>query len=158
MPEHAIYTATRGGFLISTDPALLDVAEVHSFLTTCYWSPGIPRHIVERAISHSLCFGLYGAADDGPIRPQIGFARVVTDRATFAYLCDVFVLEPFRGQGLGHWLMESVFAHPDLQGLRRFMLMTRDAHGLYERFGFSGLADPTRCMARWNPSVYTTPR
>ena len=119
------------GYEVSTDPARLDVSAIHAFLTTSYWSPGISRELVERAIVGSLPFGLY--APDGT---QAGFARVVSDRATFGYLGDVFVLDEHRGRGLGVWLVSCVVAHPDLQGLRRFHLATDDAHGLYERFGF----------------------
>jgi len=130
------------GFLISTDPAHLDVTAIHAYLThDSYWAKNIPRELVERAIAHSLSFGLY--APDGQ---QAGFARVVTDRATFAWLCDVFVLPAYRGRGLSKWLMEVVWAHPELQGLRRRMLATLDAHGLYQQFGFASLAAPERFL------------
>ena len=119
------------GYEVSTDPERLDAAAIHGFLTTAYWCAGIPREKVQRAIAGSLPFGLYAPGGE-----QAGFARVVTDRATFAYLADVFVLEAHRGSGLGVWLIECVVAHPDLQDLRRFHLATADAHGLYERFGF----------------------
>lgn len=119
------------GYTVSTDPARLDLDVIHGFLRTAYWSAGIPRAVVERAVAHSLCFGLYTGAGD-----QCGFARVVTDRAVFAHLADVFVLPGHRGQGLGAWLIERVLAHPELQGLRRWTLGTRDAHELYARFGF----------------------
>ena len=135
-------------YAISTDPARLDVAAIHAFLVRAYWCIGIPRATVEHAIAHSLCFGAYhGTA-------QVGFARVVTDRATFAYLADVYVLEAHRGRGLSKRLMEAVVAHPDLQGLRRFLLATRDAHGLYAQFGFTGLAAPDRMMEILKPDVY----
>ncbi len=143
--------APPGDYQISTDPQRLDVAAIHAFLTQSYWSPGIPRATVERAISHSLCFGLYRGTE------QAGFARVVTDRATFAYLADVFILEAHRGQGLSKWLMQVVMAHPDLQGLRRFMLATRDAHGLYRQFAFDELANPSRMMEILRPDVYLQP-
>lgn len=120
------------GYEVSTDPARLDVDVIHGFLREAYWSPGVPREIVERSIAHSLAFGLYAAGG-----AQVGFARVVSDRATFAYLADVFVLESHRGRGLAVWLVECVLAHPDLQGLRRFHLGTADAHALYARFGFA---------------------
>ncbi len=126
---------------ISTDPERLDRAAVWGFLRTSYWSPGIERAVVERAIDNSLPFGLYAA--DGT---QAGFARVVTDRARFAWLADVFVLEAHRGRGLGVWLVQTVFEHPELRGLR-WVLATADAHGLYERFGFAA-ADPARMMER----------
>jgi GNAT superfamily N-acetyltransferase len=122
------------GYAISTDRDRLDVDYVHAFLTTSYWSPGVRRDVVERAIAGSLCFGLY--APDGA---QAGFARVVTDRATFGYLADVFVGEEHRGGGLGVWLVQTVLEHPELTGLRRWILATADAHELYARFGFERL-------------------
>ena len=130
------------GYEISTDPARLDLDVIHGYLREAYWSPGVPRDVVERSIARSLCFGLY--APDGA---QAGFARVVTDGATFAWIADVFVLDPHRGRGLGVWLMETVLAHPDLQGLRRIVLATKDAHELYERFGFVPLPTPERWMS-----------
>jgi ribosomal protein S18 acetylase RimI-like enzyme len=136
------------GFVVSDDPARIDLDVVHGYLSRSYWSEGIPRATVERAVRNSLVFGLY-AGDR-----QVGFARVITDRTTFAYLCDVFVLEEVQGRGLGKWLMEAVSTHPDLQGLRRFMLATRDAHGLYERYGFRPLKSPERFMERHDPDVY----
>jgi GNAT superfamily N-acetyltransferase len=117
---------------ISTDPARLDVAAIHAYLSGSYWSPGIPAEIVERAIRHSLCFGVYESASGA----QVGFARIVTDYATFAYLCDVYVLEEHRGHGLAKRMMREVMAHPALTGARRAMLATRDAHGLYRQSGF----------------------
>ena len=130
------------GYLISTDPARLDLAVIHHFLANdSYWARNISREVLERAVHNSLNFGLY--APDGR---QAGFARVVTDRATFAWLCDVFVLPDFRGQGLSKWLMECVWAHPDLQGHRRHMLATMDAHTLYTQFGFAPLAEPERFL------------
>lgn len=127
---------------ISTDPALLDIDAIHTALAASYWAAGRSREVVERSLASSLCFGAY----DG--RHQIGLARIVTDRATFAYLCDVYVEPSHRGRGIGKRLMEAVVAHPDLQGLRRFQLVTRDAHGLYEQFGFASLAQPERHMER----------
>jgi GNAT superfamily N-acetyltransferase len=144
----ARFERTRGAFTLSTDRARLDLDVVHAYLTRSYWAEGIPRDVVARSIEGALCFGLYEYA------AQIGFARVVTDRATYAYLADVFVLEAFRGQGLGVWMMEGVMAHPDLQGLRRWSLVTRDAHELYRRFGFTGLAAPDRYMEKMEPDVY----
>ncbi len=138
----------HGAYVVSTDKDRLDLNVVHGFLTTAYWSPGIPLAVVERAIDHSLVFGLYEEAS------QIGFARVVTDQATFAYVCDVFVLEAYRGRGLGTWLMESIMAHPDLQGLRQWILATRDAHGLYRKVGFTPLQHPERLMHLANPDIY----
>jgi GNAT superfamily N-acetyltransferase len=133
---------------ITTDPAVLDVELIHAYLTRSYWAAGIPLETVRRSIAHSVNFGLF----DGDA--QVGFARVVTDRATFAYLADVFVLEPYRGRGLSKWLMEAVIAHPELQGLRRWVLATRDAHGLYARYGFTPLAAPDRFMERHDREVY----
>jgi GNAT superfamily N-acetyltransferase len=134
------------GYEISTDPARLDLDVIHGFLRTAYWSPGVERAVVEKAIRHSLVFGLY--APDGA---QVGFGRVVTDRAVFGYLADVFVLPDHRGQGLGVWLVETIVAHPDVQGLRRFILGTADAHGLYARFGFEPLLRPERFLSIERP-------
>jgi len=125
---------------ISTDPIRIDIDAVHAYLTRAYWCEGISKDLLAKAIAGSLCFALF----DG--KRQIGFARVVTDRATFAYLCDVYVLEEYAGQGLGKRLMQEVQSHPDLQGLRRFVLVTRDAHGLYKQFGFEPLKNPTSYM------------
>ncbi len=136
----------RDSFEISTDPARLQVDEIYAFLSGSYWAAGRPRDVVIRSLAGSLCFGLYQTGR------QIGLARVVTDRATFAYVCDVYVLDEFRGQGLGKWLLEVVTSHPDLQGLRRWSLVTRDAHGLYRQFGFQNLAAPDAWMERFNPS------
>jgi GNAT superfamily N-acetyltransferase len=142
------YEVRRGPFLVTTDRARLDLDVVHAFLRRAYWSPGVPRDTVERAIAGSLAFGLFEHDR------QIGFARTITDGATFAYLADVFVLETRRGRGLGVFLMESVMAHPALQGLRRFALATRDAHDLYRRFGFTPLSAPDRFMERFAPDAY----
>lgn len=128
------------GYEISTDRDRLDLDVIHGFLTTAYWSPGVARELVQRSIAHSLPFGLY--APDGA---QAGFARVITDRAAFAYLGDVFVLPEHRGQGLSVWLVQTILAHPDLQTLRRFHLATADAHSLYARFGFQP-SDPATAM------------
>lgn len=130
----------RDAFTISTDRSKLDREAIHEFLAGSYWASGIPREIVDRSIEGALCFGLF---ENGR---QIGFARVITDAATFAYLADVYVLESHRGRGLATWLMESILAHPELQGLRRWMLVTRDAHGLYRKVGFRELAHPERIM------------
>lgn len=140
----------RGEHAVSTDPARLDLAVVHGFLARSYWSPGIPIETVRRAIAGSLPFGLYLVAPDTPegTERQIGFARAISDRATFAYLADVFVIEPFRGRGLGKWLVETIVSHPDLQGLRRWALITRDAHAVYRAHGFAPLASPDRWMER----------
>lgn len=138
----------RGDFLISTDRALLDRSLIHDFLANrSYWAAGRPRDVVERSLENSLCFGLYECGR------QVGLARVVTDRSTFAWLCDVFVLEEYRGRGLAKWLIECVVAHPELRGLRRLLLGTRDAHGLYERYGFAPLTDPTRFLEVFRPGA-----
>lgn len=134
---------------ISTDPARLDLDAIHAFLTQSYWSPGIPRATVARAIANSLCFGVFHQGQ------QVGFARMITDKTTFAYLCDVYVLEAHRGHGVSKQLMNHVMKHPDLQGLRRMMLATRDAHGLYAQFGFTPLAAPDRMMEVHRPNVYS---
>jgi GNAT superfamily N-acetyltransferase len=136
------------GYRISTDSTAMDVDAVHAFLVRSYWAQSIPRTVVERAIRGSLCFGAF----QGEL--QVGFARVVTDGATFAYLMDVFVLEEHRGRGLAKWLLRTVLAHPDLQGLRRFVLATRDAHRLYEGFGFKPLARPETFMEINRPNFY----
>jgi GNAT superfamily N-acetyltransferase len=129
------------GYEISTDPARLDRELVHRFLSEeAYWARGVPRDVVDRSIENSICFGVYLGGE------QVGFARVVTDRAAIAYLGDVFILAGHRGHGLGKRLVETVMRHPDLQGLRRFLLGTADAHALYERFGFRALARPERMM------------
>jgi GNAT superfamily N-acetyltransferase len=135
-------------FTVSTDPARLDVAAIHRFLTTSYWATGIPYEVVARSLQHSLCFGVYHG------REQIGLARIITDRATFAYLCDVYILEAWRGRGLAKWLMACVGEHPDLQGLRRFNLVTRDAHPLYRQFGFVTPARPEGYMEKLDRDVY----
>ena len=130
------------GYTISTDPTRLQLDVIHGFLRTSYWAAGIAREMVERAIRHSLCFGLY----HDPTGAQVGLARVVTDRATFGYLCDVFVLESHRRRGLARWLIQVILAHPELQGFRRWMLATRDAHPLYAGAGFTPLGRPDQLM------------
>jgi GNAT superfamily N-acetyltransferase len=133
---------------ISADPARVDVPAVHSFLTASYWARGIPLPVVERSVRNSICFGIYRGHE------QLGFARVITDRATFAYLADVYVLPEFRGRGLAKWLMDCILSHPDLQGLRRWSLVTRDAHQLYQAVGFQPLQTPERWMEKHDPDVY----
>lgn len=125
-----------GEFLISTDPAKLDADAVHAFVSRTYWAKGVAREVVEKSLRHSLCFGMYHEGR------QIGLARVITDRATFGYLADVYVLEQYRGRGLAKWLVSCILAHPHLQGLRSLRLATRDAHGLYRQFGFTELKHP----------------
>jgi len=147
------YEARKDDFLITTDSAMLDVDMIHHYLsTTSYWAVNIPRAVVEKSIANSLCFGIYHKAE------QVGFARLVTDKATFAYLADVFVVEEQRGKGFSKWLVEVIQAHPELQGLRRWMLGTKDAHGLYEQFGWSVIPEEVRArfMQRHFPDVYTT--
>jgi GNAT superfamily N-acetyltransferase len=133
---------------ITSDRSRLDVKAIHAFLSEAYWSPGVPLDVVQRAVANSLCFGVL---DDGR---QVGFARVVTDRATFAYLADVYILSEHRGRGLGRRLVATVLQHPDLHGLRRFLLATRDAHGLYAEAGFRPLTRPDRFMEIHDPDVY----
>jgi len=138
-----------GEFIVSTDRNRLQIDQIHKFLSEeSYWAKERTREQTETAIKNSLPFGMYKGEN------QIGFARVVTDYATFAYLGDVFILEDFRGKGLSKWLMATILEHPDLQGFRRWILATADAHGLYEQFGFSGLKFPTRWMEKTAPNAY----
>lgn len=134
----------RGDYTVSDAPGRLDIDAVHQFLSQSYWARGIARAKLEDAIRHSLCFGLYAPGT------QIGFACVVTDRATFAYLMDVYVLQAYRGKGLGRWLMDCVIRHPGLANVPRWLLATRDASAFYARYGFRPLADPERVM-EWRP-------
>lgn len=138
----------RDGCLISTDAARLDLDVIHGFLSRAYWSEAIPREIVERAMRNSLCFGAYCEGR------QVGFARVVSDFATYAYIGDVFVLPSHRGRGFSKRLVEAILSHPELQGLRRWSLVTHDAHGLYRQFGFTSLAHPERYMEIARPGLY----
>lgn len=183
MRADAVFEHRRGEYAISTDPARLDLDVIHGFLTNCYWARGIPRETVERSIKHSLCFGIYHEGDKKlplhadaarsvapqgdefqsrapqhkahePGASQVGFARVISDFATIGYLGDVFVLESHRGRGLSQWMMECIMRHPSLQGLRRWILLTRDAHGLYAKFSFTPLQKPDRYMELHHPDVY----
>jgi GNAT superfamily N-acetyltransferase len=138
----------RDDYVVSTDRARLNVDLVHDFISSSYWAAGMPRATLERAIDNSLIFGIYHGAR------QVGFARAITDLATYAYLSDVFVIEPYRSRGLSKWLMECILEHPDLQGLRRFALFTRDAQGLYERYGFGPPRGASSYLERWTPNVY----
>lgn len=139
-----------GEYEISTDPQRLDLDVIHKFLTEdSYWVPGVPRDVVERSVQNSLCFGVYHGTD------QIGLARLVTDKATFALLADVFILPPHRGKGLSKALMRCVMNHEDLKNLRRLLLLTSDAHGLYSQFGFKELASPARFMEILKADIYT---
>lgn len=137
------------GYKISTDKTDLDFEVIYGFISKSYWASGIPRQTLETAISNSFCFGVYDSHDY-----QIGFARLITDKATFAYLADVFIVESHRGKGLSKWLVESIVSHPELQGLRRMVLATRDAHGLYAQYGFQPIKNPEMFMQIWNPNVY----
>ena len=148
----AVMEYRRGEFMISTSGERLNLDVIYEFLINCYWAKGISREVVERSIAHSLCFGIYDGA-----AAQVGFARVVSDFSTVAYLGDVFVLESHRGRGLSKWLMECVVQHPALQNLRRWILLTRDAHGLYSQFGFTPVKVPERYMELHRPNVYETP-
>ena len=134
----------RDHFTISTDPARLDMDAIADMLTRAYWAKGRTREVIARYLQHSLTFGVYDGTN------QIGLARVVTDYTTFAYLCDVFIHEDYRGRGLGKWVMETVHAHPELQGLRRWLLATRDAHSLYEQYGWTLLANPEGWMEKFS--------
>ena len=138
----------KGAFLISTDRKRLDLEFIYGFLTKSYWAKGIPRKTVARSIGNSLCFGVYKA------KQQIGFGRVVSDFATYAYIGDVFIEPRYRGRGLGKWLMDSIMRHPALQGLRRWSLVTRDAHDLYKQVGFRSLKFPKNHMEIHRPDVY----
>jgi GNAT superfamily N-acetyltransferase len=142
---------SRGEYTISTDQRQLDLVAIHAFLAASYWSPGIPLETVRKATSNSLAFGLFHGGQ------QVGFARVVTDCATFAYLADVYVLPGHRGKSLAKWLMSAIVEHPDLQGLRRFLLATADAHKLYSRFGFEPVSRPERLMEIFTPDIYRSP-
>lgn len=142
MPQ--IIETHRDQFTISTDPTKLDVDAIADMLTRAYWAKGRTREMIARYVQHSLTFGVYDS------ERQIGLARVVSDYTTFAWLCDVFIHEDYRGHGIGKWLMETVHSHPDLQGLRRWMLATRDAHGLYEQFGWTLIDHPERWMHKFN--------
>ncbi|MFT4925066.1 MAG: GNAT superfamily N-acetyltransferase [Phenylobacterium sp.] len=162
----------QGSYVISTDKSQLDIPLIYDILSNSYWAKGMPKETLAAAINGAMCFGLYdnssGNFNDNlgeslgdnlslsgqKSPPQIGFARVITDSATFAYLADVFIVEQYQGAGLGKWLMKCVFAHPSLQGLRRMMLATADAHGLYQQSGFTALKMPERFMELHDPDVY----
>jgi len=135
-------------YFVSSDHSLLQPELIHSFLSSSYWAKNIPLETVLRSIENSICFGVYNGKE------QVGFARVVTDKSVFAYLADVFILPEHRGKGLSNILMKEIMSHPDLQGLRRWILGTRDAHGLYKKFGFTPLALPDRWMEVHDPDIY----
>ncbi len=145
MPSPAL-VHTRGEYTIDTDPARLDVDMIHAYLVQAYWSPGRPRAVVEESLRHSRCYGLYHG------QTQVGLARVISDQAVFAYLCDVFILDAHRGHGLGKWLIDTILQDPVYRPVRRWMLATRDAHGLYAQFGFTPLARPEIMMEKLNIS------
>jgi GNAT superfamily N-acetyltransferase len=142
------FERSQGEFTVSTDPRRVDLELVHGFLIRCYWAAGIPLDVVRRSVENSLCFGIYSGGR------QLGFARVITDYATFAYVADVFVVESHRGRGLSKFLMECIMQHPQLQGLRRWSLATSDAHSLYSQFGFKALKKPEMWMEIHRPDVY----
>ena len=143
-----VYEALDGNALVSCDPSKLDIDRIHAFLTASYWAEDVSRETVARSIENSIPFGLYFSGE------QVAFARVITDRASYAYLADVFVEEPFRGRGFSKTLLAAVMAHPELQGLRRWLLGTRDAHGLYRQFGFEQLWSPGRWMEKADSALY----
>lgn len=137
-------------YRISSDQSEMDIKAIHDFVSRSYWAEGIPLDRLEKAIRHSLCFGVFHTNEE----EQVGFARMITDYATFAYLADVYVLEAHRGKGLSKFLMEAIMSYPELQGLRRICLATANAHGLYEKYGFTELSKPELFMECWNPDIY----
>ena len=137
-------------YIFSSDKNIMDIDAIHAYLSRSYWAKNVPHEIVSKAVENSLCFGVFYN------KSQIGFARLITDSATFAYLADVYILEEHRGKGLSKKLMQTIIAHPQLQGLRRMVLATYDAHTLYEKFGFKQLAKPDTFMELWNANVYKT--
>lgn len=136
-------------YRITTDKDEFDLNVIHKFISKSYWAEGMPAKTLMKAIDNSLCFAILSSAEE-----QVGFARMITDKATFAYLADVFIVEPHRGKGLSVWLMQEILAHPDLQGLRRINLATKDAHDLYKKLGFQALSSPDRIMEIFNRDVY----
>jgi GNAT superfamily N-acetyltransferase len=147
---NTIWESEKEGFLISTEREKIDVEFVHQYLSgKSYWASHIPLETVQKSIAGSLCFGIYEG------KSQVGFARVITDQATYGYLADVFITNDYRGRGLGTWLIESIMSHPALQGFRTWQLATRDAHGLYAKFGFRPLEDPGLIMSIRDPEIYT---
>lgn len=143
MPQN--FETQHGQFTISTDPNRLDIDTICDFLSRAYWADTRPRHKTERAIQNSLVFGVYEG------NKQIGLARVVTDYSIFAYLCDVFIHEDYRAHGLGKWLIQTILEHPELNDVRRWLLVTNDAHGLYKQFGFTTIDNPERWMQNFKP-------
>lgn len=145
---YEIHHESRNAILLSTDKSKLDITTTHNFLKTSYWAKDILMSVVESSISNSLCFGVY------ELNKQIGFARVISDYATFAYFADVFILEAYRGQGLGKWLIKSILEYSELQNLRTWLLSTADAHEFYRQFGFKNLPSPERMMVISSSSAY----
>ena len=149
-------TISKDGYSISTDKSKMDIDFIHGFLNRSYWAEGITKEIIKKSINGSLCFGVFN--NDPPslasTGKQVGFARMVTDEATFAYLADVFIDENYRGLGLSKWLVQTIMAHPQLQGFRSWQLATKDAHGLYAQFGFKPLENPERIMRIVVPDIY----
>lgn len=146
-PSGKIQEFRKDQFLITTDPSRLDVSAIHAFLTRSWWAEGISKETVARGLPNSLCFGIYDS------QKQIGFGRVISDFATFAYLCDDYILEEYRGKGLGSWLMECILRHPDLQGLRRWMVIAQEPR-FYAKFGFKPLVAPEMNMEILNANVF----
>lgn len=139
------------GYRISSDFKEMDIHKIHSYIAQSYWAKNIPIETFEKALNNSLCFGVF--SDE---HKQVGFARMITDHATFAYLADVYIEEEHRGRGLSKWLMKIIHDHPSLIGLRRIMLATKDAHGLYKQFGYTELSDPSLIMENWKPNIYSS--
>jgi GNAT superfamily N-acetyltransferase len=148
------YKALQKDFIISSDKSELNIDVIHQYLSKeSYWAKNIPLAVVQKSIEESFCFGVYKKENEETLT-QIGFARVITDHATFGYLADVFILETYRGRGISKWMMHEIMSHPQLQGFRRWMLATRDAHGLYEQFGFTPLTNPERIMQLVTANIY----
>ncbi len=148
------YAIEKDNYLISTDKNKINLDYIHGFLSRSYWSPGVTMEVVKKAMDGSLCFGMYATkTETEPVYTQIGYARMITDKATFAYLADVFIDKNYQGKGLGKWLIEIILAHPDLRGLRRILLATKDAHKLYEQCGFTPINNPERYMV-YNATGY----
>ena len=144
------------GYLFSCQSSEMNIEVIHSYIARSYWAENIPKALLQRAIDNSLCFGLFIAAENNTLGEQVAFARMITDKATFAYMSDVFVLEQHRQKGLSKWLVHEMMQHPELQGLRRMVLATRDAHGLYAQFGYGALNKPDYFMEVVRPDIYKT--